>query len=111
MAAINLKNKNIDWAAIEAQTSSGKKSTGMVDVIRAAAKEIMANGNAYEIRKLQGMIGLALNQDVPEGEDKVVVNWITVSYALKHADGFREIEKNTFILDGTAKKPSKKGRK
>ena len=111
MANISLKNKNIDWAAIEAQTHSGKKSTGMVDVIRDAARQILASGNAYEIRKLQGMIGIALNQDVENDEDKVVVNWITVKYALTHADGFREIEKNVFVLDSTAKKPTKKGRK
>lgn len=101
---------NVDWNAIAEQATSAKRSTGMVDVIRAAAKEIMSDGNAYEVRKLQKMIEIAMNTDVPD-EEKVVVHWITVKYGLLHADGFREVEKNTFILDSSVKRPAKKARK
>jgi hypothetical protein len=101
---------NVDWKAIEAQTVSSKRSTGMVDTIREACKEILSDGEAYEVRKLQQMIQTALNEDVPE-EEKVAVNWITVKYTLTHAGGFREAEHNVFVMDSSVKKPAKKGRK
>jgi hypothetical protein len=101
---------NVDWNAIAAQAVSSKRSTGMVDTIREACKEILSDGQEYEVRKLQQMIEIAVNQDVPEDE-KVAVNWITVKYTLTHSGGFRESEKNVFVIDGSVKKPVKKTRK
>ena len=82
----------------------------MVDVIRSACKEILSDRQEYTVNKLQNMIEIALNQEVAEGEE-VQVNWITVKYALTHSGGFRETDKNTFVSDGTIKKPVKKVRK
>ena len=101
---------NVDWKALESQVSESKRSTGMVDVIRAACKEILADGEPKEVRKLQGMINLAVNEDVPEDE-KVAVNWVTVKYTLQKSGGFREVDHNVFVLDSSVKKPAKKGRK
>lgn len=112
MATINTTLKGIDWKNIASQVPVSRKSTGMVDVIRSAAKEIMADGQAYEVRKLQGMIEIAMNQNVTNDEDKVAVNWVTVKYAITHADGFKETDvKNTFVYDASVKKPAKKQRK
>jgi len=104
------KLNNVDWNAIAAQVVSSKRSTGMVDTIRSACKEILSDGNEYTVNKLQNMIEIALNQEVAEGEE-VAVNWITVKYALTHSDGFKETEKNVFILDSSVKRPVKKARK
>ena len=102
---------NINWTEIESQVKEGKKNTGMVDTIRSACKEILADGEPRTVNKLQNMIELAMNQEVAEGEE-VQVNWITVKYALTHSDGFKEVEKNTFAYDSAVKKPAtKKGRK
>ena len=104
------KLNNVDWTAIESQVQTSKRSTGMVDTIRSACKDILADGEPRTVNKLQNMIELALNQEVAEGEE-VQVNWITVKYALTHSDGFREQDKNTFVLDSSVKKPVKKTRK
>jgi len=104
------KLNNVDWKAVEAQVQTSKRSTGMVDVIRTACKEILADGEAYTVNKLQNMIEIALNEGVSEDE-KVAVNWITVKYTLVKSGGFKEVEKNTFILDDSVKRPVKKARK
>lgn len=101
----------INWNEIAAQATTSKRTTGMVDIIRKAAKEIMADGTEVEVRKLQKMIEIAMNMDAGEDDEKVVVNWITVKYALTNADGFRETSKNTFAYDPAVKKAPKKGRK
>lgn len=109
MAAKSLIGMN--WNEIAAQVTTAKRSTGMVDIIREAAKEIMADGKAVEVRKLQQMIEIAMNMDVEEDEDKTKVNWITVKYALVNADGFKEVSKNTFVYDPSVKKAAKKSGK
>jgi hypothetical protein len=101
---------NVDWKAVEAQVQTSKRSTGMVDVIRTACREILADGEEYTVNKLQNMIQIALNDGVPEDE-KVAVNWITVKYTLLKSGGFRETEHNVFVMDSSVKKPAKKGRK
>lgn len=101
---------NVDWKALEEQVGTSKRSTGTVELIREACKEIMADGKEYEIRKLQGMINLAVNDGVAD-EDKIAINWVTVKYTIMKAGGFREVSKNTFVMDETVKKPAKKGRK
>jgi hypothetical protein len=101
---------NINWTDIESQVKESKRSTGMVDIIRSASKDILSDGEPRTVNKLQNMIELAMNQEVEEGQE-VQVNWITVKYALTHSDGFREVEKNLFTFDSSVKKPVKKGRK
>lgn len=101
---------NINWTDIESQVKASKRATGMVDIIRSACKEILSDGEPRTVNKLQNMIELAMNQDVTEGEE-VVVNWITVKYALTHSDGFKETDKNVFVLDSSVKRPVKKSRK
>jgi hypothetical protein len=104
MAAIG----NIDWSAVKQNVEiRNARRTGMVSVISQAAREIMADGNEYDIAHIRGWIEAGINQDLSEDE-KIQVNWITVKYTLTHTAGFREVSKNTFVYNPTT---TKKGRK
>lgn len=103
MAAIG----NIDWNSVKQNVEiKNARRTGMVSIIAQAAREIMADGQEYDIAHVRGWIEAGINQDLNEDE-KIQVNWITVKYTLTHTPGFREVSKNTFVYDGKTKKSRK----
>jgi hypothetical protein len=111
MAAIDIKAaiKQVNWNEVKDEVSSGrKKSTDMVEVIESGARAIMADGKEYEVVRIQHLIEFALNKDAQEGDDKIAVNWITVRYVMDKKQGFREVSKNTFVLDPSYKKVATK---
>jgi hypothetical protein len=109
MATIDVSS--IDWEEIEEQATISKRNSGITDTIRACAKAILQKYPKMEVRQLQKMIKIALNQDNEEGDPETVINWITVKYALTNADGFKEVTKNTFEYDAGFKRAPKKTRK
>jgi hypothetical protein len=103
MAAIDVKS--INWNEIAEEVGEGgRKSSGMVEVIDQACREIMKTGKPYTINRLTNMIEMGLNQGLTEGEEKVKVNWSTVSHTMKTHDGFKLVDDNTYVLDGAVKK-------
>lgn len=106
MAAINLEN--VDWNAVANEVGDHtRNSSGMVDVIRKAARNMLKGDKEYSVAKIKHMLDAALNQDLEEGEEKYDVNWSTIKHAL-NADGFEEVEKNVYRLNPSAKKQAKK---
>lgn len=100
---------NVDWNSIKENVEiRNARRTGMVSIIASAAKEIMADGQEYDIAHIRGWIEAGINSVIENEDEKITVNWITVKYTLTHTQGFREVRKNTFVYSPTTQK---KGRK
>lgn len=104
--------KAFNWEAIEQEVGETGSKSGNVDKYCNDVRDILSSGKQYTINKLQSMLEAAYNQDTPEGEELVKVNWSTLAYMLRNRSGFREVEHNLFVLDASVvKTPKARGKK